>query len=42
MNLDRKILPKQTKAMKKDFVFDRRNGRVADASDFNANSCAGD
>ena len=28
--------------MKKDFVLDRRNGQVADASDFNGKSCAGD
>ena len=28
--------------MKKDFVFDRRDGRVADASGFNGKSCAVD
>ena len=28
--------------MKKDFVLDRRDGTVADASGFNAKSCAGD
>ena len=28
--------------MKKDFVLDRRDGRVADASGFNGESCAGD
>ena len=28
--------------MKKDFVLDRRDGRVTDASGFNGESCAGD
>ena len=28
--------------MKKDFVLDWRDGRVADASGFNGESCAGD